>query len=266
MLVHDSKWVGQSCISAQVCFWMQVNIYQLVGCIWVYEYTHTHKKGNRSHTHTHTLQGPRMMVRGNEVTQPSRMVAVHSPVSTVRCIHLYNTLVDSFLAKIKAYLTQVWRPAAANMNFGWWLSVSTETKLCVERKPTVSLCSHSSYQGFLKNIACKFQCLWPNLYIFSVIYSYSSFFFFLCTFSVQFCTVLFSCNGRSQRYRALEVFQCYREQESYFLYPEQSPWVILLPVPSRILMKTPVFNIVFVHTFAEPESYIQITQVVFNKL
>lgn len=31
-------------------------------------------------------------------------------------------------------------------------------------------------------------------------------------------------------------------------------------------MKTPVFNTVFAHTFAEPEVYIQITQVVFNKL
>lgn len=192
MLVHDSKWVGQSWHQCTGLF-LDASQHLPAGwlCLGVWVHTHTKKKEtNLTHTHTHTLQGPRMMVRGNEVTQLSRMVAVHSPVSTVRRIHLYNTLVDSFLAKIKAYLTQVWRPAVANMNFGWWLSVSTgtQTKLCVERKPTVSLCSHSPYQSFLKNIACKCQCLWPNLYIFSVIYSYSSFFFSLYIF----CTVLHS--------------------------------------------------------------------------
>lgn len=51
-----------------------------------------------THTHAHASGTTRMMaMRGNEVTQPSPDSC--GPVSTAWCIHLYNTLVDSFLTK-----------------------------------------------------------------------------------------------------------------------------------------------------------------------
>lgn len=122
------------------------------------------------------------------------------------------------------------------------------------------------YQSFLKNIACKCQCLWPNLYIFSVIYSYPSFFFF---FFVHF---LYSfaqfCSAVMEEANAVELRRCFSATEN-----KNRTFFILSSLkshhesfPSGTLMKTPVFNAVFAHTFAEPEIYIQITQVVFNKL
>lgn len=122
--------------------------------------THTHAPGT-----THDS-----LVSGNEVRLLCRMFTVNLPMNSEVYTFIY------YISRLFPNRQQsIFDPSL--LSCAWyelWVVIvhltSTQTILCINHKPTVSLCflifhHHSSYYSILKNKAC-ISHFWPNLYIF----------------------------------------------------------------------------------------------------